>query len=123
MKRSSSRFTAFGFERALALFAIVALTLTLLSTSRLTQPAQAQHAQQMSAAPMRDGTKSSPSVVYPETKKVATVDDYFGTKVADPYRWLEADANVPEVASWVESQNKVTFGYLEKSPFAQSQER
>ena len=50
---------------------------------------------------------------YPETKKVDVVDTYFGTTVADPYRWLEDD-NAPEVAAWVAAENKVTFGYLDK---------
>ncbi len=58
-----------------------------------------------------DGGGGGP-IKYPETKKVDVVDDYFGTKVADPYRWLEDD-NAPEVAAWVEAQNKVTFGYLD----------
>ncbi|MGD2295405.1 MAG: prolyl oligopeptidase family serine peptidase [Candidatus Aminicenantes bacterium] len=57
-----------------------------------------------------------PTVTYPETKKVDHVDDYFGTKVADPYRWLEDD-NADEVKLWVEEQNKVTFAYLEQIPF------
>ncbi len=55
-------------------------------------------------------------LAYPETKKVDVVDDYFGTKVEDPYRWLEDD-KVEEVKQWVEEQNKVTFGYLEEIPF------
>jgi prolyl oligopeptidase len=53
---------------------------------------------------------------YPETKRGDTVDDYFGTKVADPYRWLEDD-NSPAVARWVEEENAATFAYLEKIPF------
>lgn len=53
---------------------------------------------------------------YPETKKVDHVDTYFGVKVADPYRWLEDD-NSAETAQWVEAENKVTFGYLEKIPY------
>ena len=53
---------------------------------------------------------------YPETKKADVVDDYFGTKVADPYRWLEDD-NSEETASWVVEQNKVTDEYLSKIPF------
>ena len=52
---------------------------------------------------------------YPETKKVDQVDDYHGTRIADPYRWLE-DADSAETASWVATQNKVTFSYLEQVP-------
>ena len=49
---------------------------------------------------------------YPETRKDTTVvDDYFGTNVADPYRWLEDD-NSEETADWVKRQNEFTFGYL-----------
>ena len=55
---------------------------------------------------------------YPVTKKVDHTDTYFGVKVADPYRWLEDD-NSPETAQWVQEQNKVTFGYLEKIPYRQ----
>jgi prolyl oligopeptidase len=53
---------------------------------------------------------------YPVTQKVEQTDDYFGTSVADPYRWLEDD-NSAETADWVTAQNKVTFSYLEKIPF------
>jgi prolyl oligopeptidase len=49
---------------------------------------------------------------YPASKTGDTVDDYHGVQVADPYRWLE-DLQSPEVVSWVEEQNKLTFGYLE----------
>ena len=53
---------------------------------------------------------------YPVTKKTDQVDDYHGTKVADPYRWLE-DETSPETAAWVEAQNAVTFPYLERIPY------
>ena len=53
---------------------------------------------------------------YPETKKTDVTDNYHGTQVADPYRWLENDTSA-ETAAWVEAQNKVTFGYLEQIPF------
>src|SRR6476620_10672670 len=56
---------------------------------------------------------------YPETRKGDQVDDYFGRKVADPYRWLEDD-NSAETAAWVEAQNKVTFDYLAKIPARES---
>jgi len=55
-------------------------------------------------------------VNYPETKKVDVVDNYFGVKVSDPYRWLEDD-NAPEVAEWVKAQNAVTNEYLASIPF------
>ena len=53
---------------------------------------------------------------YPVTKKVEQVDDYFGTKISDPYRWLEDD-NSAETAEWVKEENKVTNEYLAKIPF------
>ncbi len=56
---------------------------------------------------------------YPQTKKGATVDVYFDTKVADPYRWLEDDKST-ETAAWVKAQNEVTYGYLSKIPFREA---
>ena len=57
---------------------------------------------------------------YPETRKDASViDDYAGTKVADPYRWLEDD-NAEETKSWVGAQNEVTQDYLDKISFRQN---
>jgi len=54
---------------------------------------------------------------YPETRKDTTVvDDYFGTKVADPYRWLENDTSA-ETAAWVKAQTEVTNDYLSHIPF------
>ena len=53
---------------------------------------------------------------YPESRRVDTVDVYFGTEVADPYRWLENDRS-DETAQWVAAQNKVTRDYLAKIPF------
>ena len=55
-------------------------------------------------------------IKYPETKKIDHVDDYHGTKIPDPYRWLE-DNNSKETAEWVEAENKVTQDYLAKIPF------
>ncbi len=59
------------------------------------------------------------SVKYPETKKGDVTDDYHGTVISDPYRWLEDDKS-DETAAWVEAQNKVTFGYLEQIPFREN---
>jgi prolyl oligopeptidase len=55
--------------------------------------------------------KKKGRVKYPATIKVDTVDTYFGTQVADPYRWLENDTT-QETAEWVKAQNEVTFAYL-----------
>lgn len=55
-------------------------------------------------------------IQYPETRKVDTVDDYHGNKVADPFRWLEDD-NSDETKSWVKAQNSITFDYLSQIPF------
>lgn len=49
---------------------------------------------------------------YPPTDQVDQVDNYHGTQVADPYRWLE-DPNSKQTKDWIEAQNQVTFGYLE----------
>jgi prolyl oligopeptidase len=90
-----------------AFLSLVALAILSVSLSTPLRLAQAQR--------QGEGGGNSP-ITYPETKKVEVVDDYFGTKVADPYRWLEND-RAPEVAAWVEAQNKVTFAYLDKIPY------
>jgi prolyl oligopeptidase len=52
---------------------------------------------------------------YPQTPTVDLVDDYHGTPVADPFRWLE-DVDSPQTRAWVAAQNKVTFDYLQAIP-------
>ncbi|MGI4741015.1 MAG: prolyl oligopeptidase family serine peptidase [Janthinobacterium lividum] len=61
-------------------------------------------------------TATSTALTYPETRRDAHTDDYFGTTVADPYRWLEA-LDSPETKEWVTAENKVTFDYLSRIPF------
>ncbi|OHX68407.1 prolyl oligopeptidase family serine peptidase [Flammeovirga pacifica] len=53
---------------------------------------------------------------YPDTKKDVVEEEYFGTKVADPYRWLEDDKS-SETAEWVAAENEVTQEFLSKIPF------
>ena len=53
---------------------------------------------------------------YPDTERGEVVDNYFGTEVADPYRWLEDD-NSEATAAWVAAQNAVTGDYLSQIPF------
>ena len=56
-------------------------------------------------------------IKYPKTKQVDQVDEYFGYKVADPYRWLEDDVRESDdVRKWVDDQNKITFSYIEELP-------
>src|SRR3569623_592183 len=81
----------------------LALTLTVLAV-----PAFAQ-----TSAP----TKPMTSFGYPANERGTTVDEQFGVKVADPYRWLENDVRTdPKVAAWVADENKVTDAYLATLP-------
>jgi len=58
---------------------------------------------------------SGEQLMYPQTRTVDQVDDYHGTKISDPYRWLE-DCDSDETKAWVAAQNKVTFGFLQTIP-------
>jgi prolyl oligopeptidase len=55
------------------------------------------------------------ALTYPAARKVEQVDDYFGTKVSDPYRWME-DVDSAELKTWVDAENELTRGYLEGVP-------
>lgn len=60
--------------------------------------------------------KNMGEIKYPETKKIEHTDTYFGTKVNDPYRWLEDDRSA-ETGAWVKAQNEVTYDYLKQIPY------
>ncbi len=69
------------------------------------------------AASSGEVTRSTARLLdYPETRRDDTVDVYFDVEVPDPYRWLENDLS-DETSAWIETQNKVTFDYLEQIPF------
>ncbi len=68
-----------------------------------------------SAASSPTATPGPTALSYPATRHSDHVDEYHGTKIADPYRWLE-DPDSPETRAWVLAQNKVTFAWLEKLP-------
>lgn len=53
---------------------------------------------------------------YPVTKTADEADDFFGTKVSDPYRWLENDM-AADTKDWVQRQNQVTNAYFAKIPY------
>ena len=94
-----------NMSRGLFTFLLVAGVLSVLAVSPL-----ARHSSAFSF------DKNDAKLTYPESKRVDQVDDYFGTKVPDPYRWLE-DENSAATKSWVDAQNVVTFAYLDKIPY------
>ncbi len=57
---------------------------------------------------------TAPALAYPKTRTVSHVDEYHGTTIADPYRWLEE--YTPETEAWIEEQNRVTESYLSAIP-------
>ncbi|MBL9006987.1 MAG: S9 family peptidase [Myxococcales bacterium] len=75
-------------------------------------PALKPSAKKGSAAAEKGAASAADKLAYPATKTVEHVDEYHGTKVKDPYRWLES-LDTPETRQWVEAQNKLTFGWLD----------
>ena len=69
--------------------------------------------------PMLTLFSAAQTLTYPQARRSDQIDDYHGTKVADPYRWLE-DTDSAETHAWVEAENKLTFGYLEQIPYRQA---
>ncbi len=104
-------------RRSLFAFLSIAALLTLAAVAPLLTRTSAQSATApngSAGASVRPDSDLRPN--YPVSKKVDVVDDYFGTKVPDPYRWLE-DETSAEVKAWIDEQNKLTFGYLDKIPY------
>ena len=62
------------------------------------------------------GCSQEATYTYPDTAKGDVIDNYHGTDVPDPYRWLEDDMS-EETGAWVKAQNEVTYAYLESIPF------
>jgi prolyl oligopeptidase len=58
---------------------------------------------------------NSPRLSYPTARRADQTDDYYGTKIADPYRWLE-DPDSDETRAWIEAENKLTFDWLAQIP-------
>ena len=108
--------TTVSVRRSLFVFLLVAASLGAAAIAPIVSRSWAQRVAPATTSATGAATAKDPKLVYPESRKGDQVDDYFGTKVADPYRWLEDDRK-PEVQAWVEAQNKVTFGYLDRIPY------
>ena len=77
--------------------------------------AQAQvQAQTQAQAQAQVQTQAKP-FDYPPARRQIVIDDFFGIKIADPYRWLE-DEESPETQAWIKAENRLTFGYLDAIP-------
>lgn len=70
----------------------------------------------LSACQEKEENEETMAITYPETKKVDTVTNYFGTEVNDPYRWLEDDRSA-ETEDWVKRENEATKEYLDNIPY------
>ena len=62
---------------------------------------------------------SHQQIDYPITDKIVVMDTYFETQIEDPYRWLEDDKD-EKVKQWIESQNQLTFSYLDEIPYREA---
>ena len=102
-------------KRSLFAFAFVAIVLSLAAVAPFLERTGAQDMAAPSASTSTAPSSSDPKIVYPESKKGDVVDDYFGTKVADPYRWLEDNSDATK--AWIDEQNKLTFSYLDRIPY------
>ena len=92
-------------------------TSSLLTATALALSLPAALSAQTTERAMTNSDTVAPGLTYPETRKGDVVEEQFGVKVADPYRWLENDVREdPEVAAWVQSEVDTTNAYLATLP-------
>jgi prolyl oligopeptidase len=89
--------------------------LTLLLAAMLLSACTAGTPSRPSAASADTKAAAAARIEYPKAARGDTADDYHGTKVADPYRWLE-NLDAPETKAWIEAENRVTQDYLADTP-------
>ena len=97
--------------------AITVLSSLFISGLYHTAPRRAKR--QETCAPMAELCGMNNAFPYPDARKSDQTDNYHGTEVADPYRWLE-DPDSPESRAWIEAENALVFGFLEKIPARQA---
>ena len=90
---------------------VLLCTVLLLSLSFLLGACSDNH----TTDPLTRSTRTMAKLIYPETRTDDVMDEYHGTQVSDPYRWLE-DTGSEETAAWVRAQNELTFDYLAAIP-------
>src|SRR5688572_5594171 len=98
-------------NRSLAVLFAAAATMGLWLSLGSMQAAYSADDSDATKATAQREKKRSKMPEYPQARRGDTVDDYHGTKVADPYRWLE-DPDAPETREWIEAENRVTESYL-----------
>ncbi len=92
---------------AAGLAAAIATTMSLVTSPGLCSRAAAQALAAADTGAQR--------LNYPKARRSDTVDDYFGTRIPDPYRWLE-DTDSPETRAWIDAENRLTTAYLDAIP-------
>src|SRR6202022_3177372 len=69
-----------------------------------------------------DAAETTLELSYPAARQVDQTDDYFGTTVSDPYRWME-DVDSPELKAWIDAENELTQRYLAQIPLRKTMQR
>ncbi|HAN31026.1 MAG TPA: hypothetical protein DCQ06_05460, partial [Myxococcales bacterium] len=97
---------------------ITALAACVLTACGASQPKATAPAAGVAAIQTQVGEPTTTAVQYPKARRGEVIDDYHGTKVADPYRWLE-DPDSKETSEWVAAQNKLFHNFVGAVPYRQ----